>query len=227
MSKRYKISSNNQKKIYILGAGGMAREVLEMYRYAGRIQEVCGFVINSEGQAKKIKNRKVFNENEIILKNKNTFFIGAIGNPFRKKWIRMLIKKNVKFDNIVHPSAVIGSKVKYGTGNVICANSVLTEDIAISDHVIINVGVTINHDCKIGNYVTIGPGANIAGRVSIGDGTFIGIGVVIKEKIKIGNNVFIGAGAVVVNDVPNNVLAYGSPAKIIKKISEADLRELI
>lgn len=227
MSKKDKISSNNTEKVYILGAGGMAREVLEMYRSVHRIKEVGGFVVNTKNQIKKVKNKKVYIDNDIPIKNGSPYFIGAIGNPLRKKWIETLIKRGAKFDNIIHPSAVIGNNVRYGTGNIICASSVLTEDINISDHVIINVGVTMNHDCNVGSYVTISPGVNIAGRVSIGEGTFVGIGVVIKERIKIGYNVFIGAGAVIVNDIPDNVLVYGNPAKIIKKINKANFSDLI
>ncbi len=227
MSRKNKTFTNEPRKVYILGAGGMAREVFEMYRSSGRINEIEGFVINEKKQARKLKNKRIFIDREITLENKCIFFIGAIGNPIRRKWIVKLIKKGYEFDNIIHGSAVIGKSVKHGVGNIICANSVLTDNIAISDHVIINVGATINHDCKIGSYVTIGPGVHIGGRVSIGDGTFVGIGVLIKEQIKIGSNVFIGAGAVVVDDIPDNVLVYGSPARVVKKIDEDYLKNLI
>lgn len=227
MSIKNKISNNKPRKVYILGSGGMASEVFEMYRSAGRINVIEGFIVNKKKRLRKLKNKKIFIDNEIDFRNKNVFLIGAIGNPIRRKWIETLIDKGGKFDNIVHDSVIIGKTVVYGVDNIICANSVLTDNISIADHVIVNVGVTINHDCKIGSYVTIGPGAHIGGNVSIGDGTFLGIGVLIKEKIKIGSNVFIGAGAVVVDDIPDNVLVYGSPAKVIKKIDEDYLKDLI
>ncbi len=227
MSRKGKFFANESRKVYILGAGGMAREVLEMYRSSGRIDEIEGFVVSEKKRARKIKDKKIFLDKEIALKNKHLFFIGAIGNPIRRKWIEKLIDRGGEFDNIIHTSAIIGKSVKHGVGNIICANSVLTDNITISDHVIINVGVTINHDCKIGSYVTISPGVHIGGRVSIGDGTFVGIGVLIKEQMKIGSNVFIGAGAVIVDDIPDNVLVYGSPARVIKKIDEDYLKNLI
>lgn len=227
MSRKGKFFANEPRKVYILGAGGMAREVLEMYRSSGRINEVEGFVVSEKKRAKKLKNKKIFTDKEIALENMRGFFIGAIGNPIRRKWIEKLIVRGGEFDNIIHASVIIGKSVKHGVGNIICANSVLTDNIVISDHVIINVGATINHDCKIGSYVTIGPGVHIGGRVSIGDGTFVGIGVLIKEQIKIGRNVFIGAGAVVVDDITDNVLVYGSPARVIKKIDEDYLKDLI
>ncbi len=52
--------------------------------------------------------------------------------------------------------------------------------------------------------------------IIIGDNCYIGTGASIMGPVTIGNNVTIGAGAVVVNDVPDNVVVAGNPAKIIK-----------
>ena len=74
----------------------------------------------------------------------------------------------------------------------------------------------INHDCQIGDYVEISPCAVILGRVTIGNFTTIGANTTILPDIKIGNNVTIGAGAVVTRDIPDNCIAVGVPAKVIK-----------
>jgi acetyltransferase-like isoleucine patch superfamily enzyme len=49
-----------------------------------------------------------------------------------------------------------------------------------------------------------------------GESSFIGIGTTIIQGIKIGKNVNIGAGSVVIKDIPDNVIAVGNSAKIIK-----------
>lgn len=51
----------------------------------------------------------------------------------------------------------------------------------------------------------------------VGDKILIGTGAKLIGSVKIGNNVVIGANAVVVDDIPDNCLAVGAPAKIIKK----------
>ena len=56
----------------------------------------------------------------------------------------------------------------------------------------------------------------------IGRNSHIGIGATIIEQCKIGDNVVIGAGATVINNVPDNSLAVGTPAKVIRKINYKD-----
>ena len=87
---------------------------------------------------------------------------------------------------------------------------------SIGKNCMINTGVIIEHDCKIGDYCHIAPGVHISGTVSIGELSFIGIGATIIQGIKIGKNVTIGAGSVVIKDIPDNVIALGNPAKIVK-----------
>lgn len=54
------------------------------------------------------------------------------------------------------------------------------------------------------------------GRPVIGDNVLLGASVTIIGDVKIGNNVTIGAGAVVVKDIPDNAIAVGNPARIIR-----------
>lgn len=53
-------------------------------------------------------------------------------------------------------------------------------------------------------------------RPVIGDNVELGAGVIIIGDVKIGNNVKVGAGSVVVKDLPDNCVAVGNPAKVIK-----------
>lgn len=57
-----------------------------------------------------------------------------------------------------------------------------------------------------------------AKEIKIGDDVWIGANVTILPGVTIGNNVVIGAGAVVTKDIPDNSLAVGVPARVIKEI---------
>ena len=61
--------------------------------------------------------------------------------------------------------------------------------------------------------------------ITIGNDVWIGGNATILPGVSIGNNVIIGAGAVVTEDVPDNSVAVGVPAKVVKKLEEIFLTE--
>lgn len=90
--------------------------------------------------------------------------------------------------------------------------------------IVINGNAKIGKNCTIYQGVTIGGVRGPKGGVPIiGDNVVIFAGAKIIGKVKVGNNVVIGAGAVVVNDIPDNSVAVGVPAKV----SSCNGRELV
>jgi len=214
--------------IYILGAGGMARETLSYYRDLRKFDEVAGFIEEGySGKERTIDGKKINDAANIDPLDKDTKFIAAIGSPLKKRWVTIIEGLGCSFDTILHPSAVSGADVHIGEGCIICPGVVLTCDLTINKHSIVNISATINHDAQIGSFVTICPGVNIAGNVTVGDGCWIGIGATVIDNTKIGQGSYIGAGAVVTQDVPENVLALGIPAQPVKQMSEIDWKNLV
>lgn len=119
--------------------------------------------------------------------------------------------------NIIHPKSTISKLATIKNGLYIGPGSIISPYVLISDMVTINRGVTIGHHSSIGRGCSINPGVNIGGITKIGDYTTIGIGSNIFDNISIGSNTIIGAGSIVTKSIPDNVVAYGSPAKIIKE----------
>ena len=145
--------------------------------------------------------------------------IVSIGVNIIRKMIVERLKANnpdIKFATAIHPSAVISPTAKIGEGTVVMAGAVVNADAVIGNHCIINTGATVDHDCKIGDYCHIAPGVNISGATHVGEGTWIGVGSCVIQCLNIGKNCMIGAGSVVVKDIPDNVTAFGCPAKVIK-----------
>lgn len=81
---------------------------------------------------------------------------------------------------------------------------------------------------EIGNNVTItknviilchdmAEGKQTMGHVKICDNSFIGVNSMILPNVAIGKNVIIGAGSIVTKDIPDNVIAVGNPARVIKQ----------
>ena len=121
-----------------------------------------------------------------------------------------------KFMSIIHDGLGISYMSKLGRGVLINSKVSIAAHTTIGDFVSINRHVSIGHHTNIGDYCSINPGVNIAGNVTIGEGTTIGMGTNVIDGIKIGKNSIIGSGSVVTKDIPDNVVAYGSPCKIIR-----------
>ena len=122
----------------------------------------------------------------------------------------------MKFATLVDPSALVSNRVDIGEGSIICAGTIITVDIKIGNHVIINLDCTIGHDDVIEDFVTIYPSVNVSGNVLIGECSELGTGMRIIQGKKVAPNTIIGAGAVVVKDCAESGTYVGSPAKRIK-----------
>ena len=132
-----------------------------------------------------------------------------------------------RFATLVHPETRRGPRVSVGVGAMICSGNILTTDIHIGRHVIVNLGCTIGHDVVIDDYATLSPGVHVSGNVHIGARALIGTGAVINngrpgKPIRIGKDCVIGSGAVVTKDIPDGCTAVGVPARVIVGASVAD-----
>lgn len=208
------------KEVFILGAGGFARETLDIYVDLGREKEVLGFLEEKCQNDGSILNGKPIHDVLILKKlsrQDKPLLIGAIGSTKRMNLILRLKKEGYEFDAIIHPSAIHSRWVKFGEGSIITPGVILTCQINIGNHVILNIGSKIGHDVKIGDYSTVSPGAEIMGCSSLGSQVYVGTNATIIEKISVGNGAVIAAGAVVTKDVPEMALVAGVPA-VVKKI---------
>ena len=122
-------------------------------------------------------------------------------------------------------------KCKIGKESKIDAFVYIEENVVIGDRVKIRAftfipsGVTIEDDVFIGPHVTFTndkyPRINREWKLlktTIKQGSSIGAGSVILP-VTVGNNSLIGAGSVVTKDIPDNVLALGNPAKVIRRLT--------
>lgn len=141
----------------------------------------------------------------------------AIGDaPHRLEILQALRELEFELPVIAHPSAVVSRLAAIGSGTVIFAQAAINAGASIGAGCIVNTGATVDHDCQLGDGVHLCPGVNLAGNVVIGARSWVGIGSAVRQGISIGRDVTLGAGAVVVQDVPDEVVAYGVPARPVR-----------
>jgi sugar O-acyltransferase (sialic acid O-acetyltransferase NeuD family) len=152
----------------------------------------------------------------------NEWFIG-VGQPLAKQSVlRSLCGGRLVFPNVIDPSVRIASTATIGVGALILENVVVASFAVLGDFVTVNRQSSIGHHTSIGGFTTLSPGVHIAGHCRIGRGVTIGIGAVVCDHVSVGDGSVIGAGSVVTRSIPPNVVAYGSPARVIRSIDKSD-----
>ncbi|PTX64290.1 2,3,4,5-tetrahydropyridine-2,6-dicarboxylate N-acetyltransferase [Melghirimyces profundicolus] len=150
----------------------------------------------------------------------------VVENDRRNSAIPLLDLKNVEAR--IEPGAIIRDQVEIGKNAVIMMGASINIGAVIGEGTMIDMNVVVGGRGTIGKNCHIGAGAVIAGVVEppsatpviIEDGVVVGANAVILEGVRVGKGSVVAAGAVVVEDVPENSVVAGTPARVIKKIDE-------
>lgn len=194
--------------INLFGASGHAKVIKDIIEAQGNN---VGCLYDDAPHCSEIQGKPVFKSSE-------TKVTGPIIISIGSNKVRKLIseKYNNPYAIAIHPNAIISPTAKIGKGSVVMHGAIVQSDARIGKHCIINTGASVDHECKIGDYVHISPHATLCGNVQVGEGCWIGAGSTVIPGIKIGKWSIIGAGSVVVKDIPDNVVAYGNPCKVVR-----------
>jgi sugar O-acyltransferase (sialic acid O-acetyltransferase NeuD family) len=209
-----------KKQLLIYGAGGLGREILSLVKSLDE-WEAIGFIDDSQAKGTIVHDIEILGGFSVLQERKSRpHVILAFGDPSVKKRIAIQLRNlNVDFPVLIHPTAVIQdtASVKLGPGTVICSGAVLTTDIILGEHVLINLNSTIGHDCRIGNFSSIMAGVNLAGGVELSEEVLIGSGSNVINRIKIGAGSIVGMGSVVLKNVGSGLTVAGVPSRTLLK----------
>ena len=128
----------------------------------------------------------------------------------------------------IEPGAIIREKVAIGDGAVIMMGAVLNIGAVVGPGTMIDMGAVLGGRATVGARCHIGAGAVLAGVVEpasatpviVEDGVLVGANAVVIEGVHVGRNAVVAAGAVVIEDVPENAVVAGCPARVIKMRDE-------
>jgi sugar O-acyltransferase (sialic acid O-acetyltransferase NeuD family) len=209
-------------KVLVYGAGGHGRVVADILLASG-CRELGGFLDDSKAlHGSTVMGLPVLGgEDWLQDKEDKSDVVLALGigdNCIRRDKAEKHKSSGVETVRAIHPSSMLSRWVHIEQGTVVMAGAVINPGAQIGLGVIINSGAVIEHDVVIGDYGHVSPNAVMGGESRLGPLSHLGLGAVVLPGVTIGRGSIIGAGAVVVEDVPDNVIAMGVPARIHRKI---------
>ncbi len=152
----------------------------------------------------------------------SSFYLSSVSPSSRSKIFEQFKEKFdlslYKFPVSVHTSAVISLSSQILQGSYIGPLSIIAPFCEIGKFCFINRATSVGHHCQLADFVTLSAGVCIGSRTVFETGVNIGLGATIFDGVTIGEGSIIGAGSLVTKNIPAGVIAYGSPAKIIREI---------
>ncbi|MGM3175853.1 acetyltransferase [Dickeya lacustris] len=208
-------------KLGIYGAGGLGREALLLAQCINDVNKRWDeiFFIDDINYDRILNGHRVFSSTTIPHDISFTAeIVIAVGEPIlREKFKNNISHLSIPLATLIHPSVFVPENTVIKEGCIINEGVFLSCDVYIGANVCIQQMSRISHDCSIHENTVLASGVCLAGGCNVGKRVFIGMGVMVRERRKIGDFSVIGMGSVVVSDLPDKIIAFGSPARVVKE----------
>lgn len=207
-------------RVLVVGAGGHGQVVADVllaafrqgsaaypFGYVDHDESLWGHVLLNIPVMGSIDDYASFDHDAII--------VGVGDNRARRRLFEAFSRTPERFVTARHPGAVVSANSVVRHGTVVCAGAIVNAGACVGSNVILNTACSVDHHNVIGDHAHIAPGARLGGHVTIGQGALIGIGAIVLPGRRVGAWTTVGAGAVVTQDLPDGVMAVGSPARAV------------
>jgi sugar O-acyltransferase (sialic acid O-acetyltransferase NeuD family) len=211
------------KRIAIIGAGGMAREIAASLDSINRITpqfEFLGYLVSDLSRLRPTDSRdQVLGDFSWLTANRDSVDALAIGVGTPHLRLKLAAELQHLFPQmewpvIIHPTAIVElDSATIAEGCFIGAGVIATVNIALGPFALCNFGCTLGHEAQLGAGSVVNPGAHISGGVVIGTSVLIGSGAQVLQYLRIGSGAIVGAGAVVTGNISDGVTVVGVPAR--------------
>lgn len=211
--------------LVIYGAHGLAQEVNIIAKKINQSEHRWSEIvyIDDINDLEEVQGQKVYTFEKLLqsFNIEELEAVIAVGEPaVRDKLYQKVKERKIRFATLVHPGVYIDETTALGEGVVVCEGATITSNVSIGENAYIQAHAVIGHDIRIGKHTIIGSNCQIGGADIIGDRVFMGFLSGTTDHISVGNDVIISAGAIVFKDLPDEVVAVGNPARVMKKNSE-------
>ena len=209
------------RSLLLLGAGGLAREVLAAVRLLSEKWTPIGALDDDpKRHGADLDGIPVLGDSNLVGEFADAAVVACVANAHRPtdrlSVVRRLNLPEDRWATVVHPAACIAGGSILGPGTVFLAGVVVTAPLRIGAHVVVMPHVLITHDDDIADGVTLAGGVSLGGAVAVGECAYLGQRAVVREMLSIGAAAVVGMGSVVLQDVPAGEVWAGVPARRIR-----------
>jgi acetyltransferase EpsM len=211
----------NPKALVVVGSGEHALVVVDAARTRPDLWRMAGYTSpTSAGPTTRMSIEHLGDDDTFRARltatpadDRPTLVLGFGGAPTPRRAVAAAFGTLAEWAVIVHVTAWVSPDAIVGPGSVVLAGAVINHGARVGAHCIVNTSAVIEHDVVIGAGTHVAPGVVIGGGTQVGEDTAIGLGAAIRDHITVGDRAIVGMGAVVVEDVADDIMVLGVPAR--------------
>ena len=205
-------------RLLLVGASGLAREVLAVERRLRRFVRVrildddqarWGGTLDGEPIVGGLALAQEYDDHRIL--------VCAGHGRARRAIVGRLDALGVdprRYLTFVDPSVVVPDDCTIGAGSVLLASTVLTTSVQVGRHVVAMPNVTMTHDDEVGDFATLCAGVSLGGSVRVGEAAYLGMNSCVRERLTVGADAVLGMAAALTKDLPPGETWTGVPARL-------------
>lgn len=207
------------RAIYMIGCGDHGVVVLNALLEGGAA--VAGILDPGRRTGERILGIPVIGDDTVLetLDASRVALVNGVGaNPrteARTSLFLRLKQRGFAIHTVQGGGVIVGRECRIGEGSQLLAGVVLQPRVTLGENALINTRVVVEHDCTLEPHAVISPNATLCGNVTVGEAAFVGAAAVIRPGVIVGARAIVGMGSVVIEDVPDDYMVAGNPAKRI------------
>ncbi len=213
--------------LVLYGAGGIGADVLEIARHANARSHIFDDIVFAMDNPDKQYYCKIkVLDIEDVFKNysiESTQFSICIGEPVHRARMWERVKsKGYKVATLVHPEVDVPETTTIGEGCQIYRGCYIGSNAEIGDNTVL-ILAAIGHDNIVGKHCVLASRSTLTGKCSMGDESFLGAGSIVIQGVSIGKRSVVGMASAVFKDIPDDVIALGNPARVIRRNEDRNI----
>lgn len=206
-------------ELILVGATGLAREVLALVRSSGQYDVVGLLDDDRELSGGAVDGAPVLGTIDDAPRYTHAFLLLCMG-PGRAREaaaerLGSLGLHEPRYATVVDPTVQVPEGCRIGRGSILMQNVTLTTSVTLGSHVVSMPSVTFMHDDEVADFATLAAGVSLGGGVRIGRAAYLGLNSCVRDGTSIGKYATVGMGAAVFNNVPDGETWAGVPARAI------------